>query len=76
MRGALLLVTGVIIGFAIAHEVSKTEKGKQFFDEVDGKAKQFGDAVVQGYKAREAELRRAVAEAQDAIDDLAKRATS
>ncbi len=76
MRGALLLVTGVIIGFAVAHEVSKTEKGKQFFAEIDDKAKQFGDAVVQGYKSREAELRRAVAEAQEAIDDLAKRANS
>jgi len=31
---------------------------------------------VQGYKARESELRQAVANAQDAIDDLAKRAKS
>ncbi|QEO10140.1 hypothetical protein [Protaetiibacter larvae] len=74
MKGALLLVVGVAIGFVVAHEVAKTEKGKQFFSEVDGKAKEFGDAVVQGYKAREAELRAAVANAQDAIDDLAKRA--
>lgn len=74
MKGALLLIVGVAIGFVVAHEVAKTDAGKQFFDEVDGKAKEFGDAVVHGYKAREAELRTAVANAQDAIDDLAKRA--
>ena len=76
MKNALLLIAGVAIGFVAAHEVAKTERGRQFFDEVDGKAKEFGDAVVQGYKAREAELRTAVANAQDAIDDLAKRAQS
>lgn len=76
MKGALLLIAGVAIGFVVAHEVAKTPQGKQFFDEVDSKAKEFGDAVVQGYKARETELRQAVANAQDAIDDLAKRAKS
>ena len=76
MKGALLLIAGVAIGFVVAHEVAKTPQGKQFFDEVDHKAREFGDAVVQGYKAREAELKQAVANAQDAIDDLAKRAKS
>ena len=74
MKGALLLIAGVAIGFVVAHEVAKTDGGRRFFDEVDAKTKDFGDAVVQGYKAREAELRDAVANAQDAIDDLAKRA--
>ena len=74
MKGALLLIAGVAIGFVVAHEVAKTDGGRRFFDEVDAKAKDFGDAVVQGYKAREAELRDAVANAQDAIDDVAKRA--
>jgi hypothetical protein len=74
MKGALMLLAGVAIGFVVAHEVAKTDAGKKFFDEVDTKAKEFGDAVVQGYKSREAELRQAVASAQDAIDDLAKRA--
>ena len=40
---------------------------------VDSKAREFGGAVVDGYKAREAELRAAVAEAEDAIADLSKR---
>jgi hypothetical protein len=65
---------GVAVGFVVAHQVSRTEQGKQFFDEVDAKAKEFGAAVVEGYKAREAELRAAVAEAEEVIADLAKRA--
>jgi len=73
MKGAVLLIVGIAIGFVVAHEVAKTDSGKQFFDDVDGKAREFGDAVIQGYKSREAELRTAVANAQDAIDDLAKR---
>jgi hypothetical protein len=74
MKSALLLVAGVAIGFVVAHQVSRTPEGKQFFDDVDAKAREFGSAVVDGYKAREAELRAAVAEAEDVIADLTKRA--
>ncbi len=70
MKGILLLVAGVAIGFVVAHQVAKTPEGKQFFDEVDTKARDFGNAVIDGYKAREAELRAAVAEAEDVIADL------
>ncbi len=73
MKGALLLIAGAAIGFVVAHQVAKTPEGKQFFDDVDNKAREFGGAVVDGYKAREAELRAAVAEAEDAIADLSKR---
>lgn len=67
------ITLGVAAGFVIAHQVSRTEQGKRFFDEVDAKAKEFGGAVIDGYKAREAELRAAVAEAEEVIADLAKR---
>lgn len=70
MKGILLLVAGVAIGFVVAHQVAKTPEGKQFFNDVDSKAREFGNAVVDGYKAREAELRAAVAEAEDVIADL------
>jgi hypothetical protein len=73
MKHVLTLVVGVGIGFVAAHYVSKTPKGKQFFDDVDAKAKEFGAAVVDGYKQREAELRAAVAEAEDVIADLSNR---
>jgi hypothetical protein len=70
MKGILLLATGVVVGFVVAHQVSKTPEGKRFFEDVDAKAREFGSAVVDGYKAREAELRAAVAEAEDVIADL------
>lgn len=73
MKKVLWLIVGVTIGFVVAHQVNKTPEGRQFFDDVDSKAREFGSAVVDGYKAREAELRAAVAEAEDVIADLTKR---
>ena len=70
------IALGAAAGFVIAHQVARTEQGKKFFDDVDARAKEFGAAVVEGYKAREAELRDAVAEAEEVIADLAKRAKS
>ena len=70
MRSILLLAVGVAAGFIVAHQVSKTPEGKKFFDDVDSKAREFGSAVVDGYKAREAEHRAAVADAEDVIADL------
>jgi hypothetical protein len=70
MKGILLLVIGVAVGFVVAHGVSRTPEGKKFFEDVDTKARDFGSAVIEGYKAREAELRAAVAEAEDVISDL------
>lgn len=67
------IAVGTALGFVVAHQVSRTEQGQRFFVEVDRKAREFGDAVVAGYKAREAELRAAVAEAEEVIADLAKR---
>ena len=66
MKGLLLLVVGIGVGFVAAHQVSKSPQGKQFFDEVDSKAREFGGALVDGYKQREAELRSAVAKSDDA----------
>lgn len=74
MKSALFLVIGVAVGFVVAHQVAKTPQGRAFFDDVDAKAREFGNAVVDGYRAREAELRAAVAEAEDAIADLRRNA--
>lgn len=59
MKSIVLLVVGIAVGFVAAHQLSKTPQGRQFFDDVNTKAKDFGAAVVDGYKAREAELREA-----------------
>ena len=73
MKKLVWLVVGVGIGFAAAHQVNKTPEGRRFFEDVDAKAREFGGAVVDGYRAREAELRAAVADAEEAIADFAKR---
>lgn len=73
MKSALWLVIGIGVGFLAAHQVARTPQGKQFFDDVDAKAREFGSAVVDGYKQRESELRAAVAEAEDVIADLSAR---
>jgi hypothetical protein len=66
MKGLLLLIAGIGVGFIAAHQVAKSPQGRQFFDEVDSKAREFGGALVDGYKQREAELRAAVAKSDDA----------
>ncbi len=70
MKSFVLVVLGVAIGFLVAHTVSKTPDGKRFFADVDSRAREFGGAVVDGYKTREAELRAAVGEADDVTADL------
>jgi len=67
MKNIVLLIAGIGIGFLAAHQVARTAQGKQFFDDIDAKAREFGGAVVDGYKQREAELRAVVAEAEDAL---------
>lgn len=70
MKKLLWLTAGLGLGFFAAHRFSKTNEGKKFFDDVNGRAHEFSAAVVDGYKAREAELRAAVADAETVIADL------
>jgi len=60
MKNALWLIVGIGVGFVVAHQVAQTAAGKRFFDDVNAKAHDFGDAIVGGYKQREAELRAAI----------------
>lgn len=60
MKSFLWLLAGVAIGFAVAHQVNETAKGREFFDSIDRKARDFGEAVSDGYRQREAELRSAI----------------
>lgn len=70
MKKLLWLIVGVGAGFIAAHQLNKTPEGKKFFEDVDSRAHEFSAAVVDGYKAREAELRAAVADAEGVIADL------
>ncbi len=60
MKSFLWLIVGVALGFVVAHKVNETPQGKQFFSSLDKKARDFGEAVTDGYRQREAELRSAI----------------
>jgi hypothetical protein len=57
VKALFFVVVGVVIGFLLAHKVSRTEAGAKFFSEVDSRTKAFTGAVADGYRSREAELR-------------------
>ncbi|MBN9607613.1 MAG: hypothetical protein J0G30_13500 [Actinomycetales bacterium] len=73
MKNVLLLAVGAAAGIIAAHYISKTPQGKAFFDDVDAKAAQFGQAVKDGYQAREAEIRDAMADARARFDEFTDR---
>ncbi|QYH36102.1 hypothetical protein [Salinibacterium sp. M195] len=73
MKGLVLFVMGIAVGFVAAHQVAKTPEGKQFFSDVDSKTREFTSAVVDGYREREAELRAAVGDAEDALSEFSQR---
>ena len=60
MKKFLWLALGAALGFVAAHQFAQTSAGKQFFNNVDARTRDFGKAVTDSYKAREAELRRAI----------------
>ena len=57
MKQFFWLLAGVGVGFVVAHKVNQTDKGRQFFEALDQKARGFGEAVSDGYREREAEIR-------------------
>lgn len=77
MKNLLLLVVGVAMGFVVAHKVNKSQRGREFFADVDARMREFTETVGEAYREREAELRETidslVEDAEAAIDDLNKR---
>ena len=69
MKNFIWLVIGVAGGFLVAHNLNKTQQGKQFFAELDAKAREFGEAISDGYRQREAELRAALGDDADATSE-------
>ncbi len=67
MKNVIWLVIGVAAGFVVAHEVNKTQQGKAFFTELDTKAREFGEAMSEGYRQREAELHAALGDVGNTV---------
>ncbi len=65
MKNFIWLVIGVVGGLVVAHELNKSQQGKQFFAELDAKAREFGEAISDGYRQREAELRAALGDTDE-----------
>jgi uncharacterized membrane protein YeaQ/YmgE (transglycosylase-associated protein family) len=55
MGKVLWLLVGVVIGFVLAHQVSRTEQGKRVFATVNGVVDEFAQTVADSYRARLAE---------------------
>jgi len=66
MKNFVWLVVGVAAGFVVAHEVNKSQQGSQFFTDLDAKAREFGEAISDGYRQREAELHAALGDTDEA----------
>lgn len=62
MKNILLIVLGIGLGFAVAHQISRTEAGARLFADLNRTAKELGQAVSEGYHQREAELKAAIGE--------------
>lgn len=57
MKYVVAILVGVGLGFLVAHKVSQTEQGRAFLARVDATTKDLTDAVVEGYRQREAQIR-------------------
>ena len=58
----------------IRHQLGKTDQGKQFFRTLDEKTTEFSKAVTDQYKAREADLKAAIANVEEAITEFSAKA--
>lgn len=52
IRSAALVGGGIVAGFTLAHFINSTEKGREFFGQVNERLDEVKGAVQQGYRAR------------------------
>lgn len=57
MKSALWLTVGVVLGFVAAQQVTRSPQAQSIVDDLGSRVREFTDAVVDGYKTRDAELR-------------------
>lgn len=60
MKALLWLLAGTAVGFAVAKRLGAVAGARNVLADLDAKAREFGAAVAESYRAREAELRAAI----------------
>jgi hypothetical protein len=61
MKKIFWFVTGIAAGLAVAKQLAENPKAAAAVDEATARAKEFGAAVTEGFREREAELAKPVA---------------
>lgn len=64
MKKFFWLMTGVAAGLVIAKQIESNPRAQAVVDDATAKAKEFGAAIAEGFKEREAEISTAAAVAQ------------
>ncbi|MDO5053223.1 MAG: hypothetical protein Q4E05_10095 [Pseudoclavibacter sp.] len=62
IRSAFCVLGGVVLGFAAAHLLNATPRGRALLGSVNERLTSFGEAVAEGYEARTEELLHAIDE--------------
>lgn len=72
MKKAFWFSLGIVSGFVLAHKISRSEKGAQFLDSVNTRVDEFQTAVTEAFEQRESQLRSALEQFQDDLQDFNK----
>lgn len=70
MRKLSWLIAGVALGFVTAHFVNQTPEGRKFFERVNRGAREFSDALVNGYHEAESEVEQMIDDVEQSLKDL------
>lgn len=66
-------IAGITLGFFGAHLANRTATGQRVFGRIDQGAREFGEAVVRGYRSREAEFASTIDDVEQALSDYQQR---
>lgn len=58
MKRSFWLISGVAIGLAVAKRLAENPKAQAVVDDAAKRAKEFGEAVAEGFREREAQTKR------------------
>lgn len=73
MKRAFWLITGVAIGLAAAKRISENPTAQAVVDDAAKRAKEFGEAVAEGFRERETETKKPAARKPAARKPAAKK---